>query len=382
MGFERLLAELSIGFMVGTGDVDAAIRDALGQIVSLLALDVGAVLEIASGAGTVRLTHTHCMQGMAPNLPASTDQPFPWLATRLLAGDVTRIAALDELPEAAASDRRSLEQLGVRSVIVCPIVTDRVVTGAVAFAGTGSEHPWPDDLVEQLCLVGQVFAGALARRRLEARLVEEREFAVAVLDSLPGLFFMGDEENRYVHWNKNAEVVAGYTGDDIRGHYLWEFVDDVPGVQASLDTAWRTGAMTSQYCVITKDGRRIPYFATGRTVTLAGRRYIVGLEIDVSALKAAEEHIRRQQAELAHVARVSAMGELAAAIAHELNQPLTAIRTNAQVTRRMLAADVIDVAELKEALTDITDDAVRAGEIIRRLRDLLARGTRSGYPST
>src|SRR2546422_9341199 len=74
------------------------------------------------------------------------------------------------------------------------------------------------------------------------------------------------------------------------------------------------------------------------------------------------------------------MGELVAAIAHELNQPLTAIRTNAQATRRMLASGEVDKAELDEALWDISADAGRASEIIRRLRELLRKGTPEKLP--
>src|SRR5947209_2478433 len=74
------------------------------------------------------------------------------------------------------------------------------------------------------------------------------------------------------------------------------------------------------------------------------------------------------------------MGELVAARAHELNQPLDATRTNAQATRRMLASGEVDKAELDEALGDISADAGRASEFIRRLRELLRKGTPEKLP--
>jgi two-component system sensor kinase FixL len=80
------------------------------------------------------------------------------------------------------------------------------------------------------------------------------------------------------------------------------------------------------------------------------------------------------RAELAHVSRVTTMGELASALAHELNQPLTAILSNAQASRRFLASDRGDPAELDETLADIAEGAGRAREIIHRLRALIRRG--------
>ena len=87
----------------------------------------------------------------------------------------------------------------------------------------------------------------------------------------------------------------------------------------------------------------------------------------------AEETLRRSQAELAHVARVMTMGELAASIAHEVNQPLSAIVNNGSAALRWLAADTPDLAEAREAVRDIVRDGKRAGEIIARIRALLRK---------
>ncbi len=92
-----------------------------------------------------------------------------------------------------------------------------------------------------------------------------------------------------------------------------------------------------------------------------------------------EEHARSQQAlrqhrdELAHVGRVTTMGELAAALAHELNQPLTAIGTNARAAQRFLAGTEPDLGEIREILEDVVADNRRAAEVIRRLRALMKK---------
>ena len=84
---------------------------------------------------------------------------------------------------------------------------------------------------------------------------------------------------------------------------------------------------------------------------------------------------QRLRQDLAHVGRVSTMGELTASLAHELNQPLTAILSNAQAAQRILDADTADLVEVREILDDIVEDDKRAGEVIRRLRGFLKKGT-------
>jgi two-component system sensor kinase FixL len=79
------------------------------------------------------------------------------------------------------------------------------------------------------------------------------------------------------------------------------------------------------------------------------------------------ELVRNQQ-DLAHLTRVSTMGELAGSLAHELNQPLTAILSNVQAAQRFMAADPIDVAEVRDILNDIVQDDYRASEVLRRIR--------------
>jgi PAS domain S-box-containing protein len=99
----------------------------------------------------------------------------------------------------------------------------------------------------------------------------------------------------------------------------------------------------------------------------------IGSCVDLTERKLAEAEALRQRAELTHVARLSTMGALASSLAHELNQPLSAILSNAQAGSRFLAATPPDLAEVRGALADIAQDTKRAGEVIRQLRALVKR---------
>ncbi|MCM3900763.1 MAG: ATP-binding protein [Pyrinomonadaceae bacterium] len=101
---------------------------------------------------------------------------------------------------------------------------------------------------------------------------------------------------------------------------------------------------------------------------------VLGLSIDITQRKVAELEAQQQRWELAHLSRVTMLGELSGSMAHELNQPLMAILSNAQAAQRFMAHEDVDLDEVRDILADIVDQDNRAGEIIHRLRLLLKKG--------
>jgi len=105
-------------------------------------------------------------------------------------------------------------------------------------------------------------------------------------------------------------------------------------------------------------------------VTIGGVPCIITITRDITEQKRTEREAEEQRRQLTHLTRVAMLGELSGALAHELNQPLTAILSNAQAAQHLLAAEQVDTGELREILRDIAGEDRRAGEIIRRLRAL------------
>ena len=112
--------------------------------------------------------------------------------------------------------------------------------------------------------------------------------------------------------------------------------------------------------------------SVGEAADANGRRF-VGIVRDLSAQRAAEQRTRSLELKLAHVARFNLMGEMAAGIAHEINQPLSAIATYAQAAKRMLQSDAPDAALVAEVCGKIDDQARRAGQVIDNLRKFIKK---------
>lgn len=153
--------------------------------------------------------------------------------------------------------------------------------------------------------------------------------------------------------------------------------DDRGRVQRTIDRASSEGkGFAHSYRLLMPDGSIKHVHATAHVVKDAsGSIEFVGAVTDITARKRAEMELHEAQATLAHVTRVTALGELAASIAHEVNQPLAAVVTNAAACRRWLDREPPDLKEARGTVEAIIKDGNRAGEVIQRVRALVSKAT-------
>ncbi|MFL5238016.1 MAG: sensor histidine kinase, partial [Rhizomicrobium sp.] len=146
--------------------------------------------------------------------------------------------------------------------------------------------------------------------------------------------------------------------------------DDRALAQQTMDRASSDGKDVDHgYRLLMPDGSVKYVHATAHAVKEESSGItFVGAVTDITARKRAEEELHEAQANLAHVTRVTALGELTASIAHEVNQPLAAVVTNAQACLRWLNRDIPNLDEARGAVESIINDGNRAGEVIRRIR--------------
>lgn len=153
--------------------------------------------------------------------------------------------------------------------------------------------------------------------------------------------------------------------------------EDRESVLKAVENSLRTGAeYRSEYRVVLPN-EQLRWIAGRGHVEFNGNGQparMRGASLDITKRKQAEEQAARQRNEMAHLSRVTMLGELSGSIAHELNLPLSAILSNAQAAQRVLANGAIDLTELREILNDIVTEDKRASEVIRRLQLWLKKG--------
>jgi len=209
------------------------------------------------------------------------------------------------------------------------------------------------------------------RKHAEEKLAEsERRFRL-LLNSITDQFFALSKDWRFTYLNQRAAAQMQALGKDpagLIGKTLWEEFPEVPNEAALCRVMSERVAITDElYYPPLREWVENHMYPSPDGGLVTVQRY-------VTERKRAEEELRKTQAELAHVTRMTMMVELAASIAHEINQPLGAIVNNSNVCLRLLSAAPSSQAEAREALVDIVNDANRASTIIERIR-AMAKGT-------
>jgi PAS domain S-box-containing protein len=180
--------------------------------------------------------------------------------------------------------------------------------------------------------------------------------------------------------NENGRALLGLNGAERLGmeRFLAALVpEDRDPVQRAIDHALRAGVdYESEFRVRDAHGSVRWLSARGRVEYDQRRAPVLmrGVSFDITERRNAESEQLRQRQELAHLSRVAMLGELSGSLAHELNQPLSAILSNAQAAQEFLSAKPVDLDEVRGILQDIVSEDRRAGEIIRRLRLLFRKG--------
>lgn len=167
--FETLLAELSATFVnLPPGQVDAQIESALRLLVQFLGLDRGSLAESLTDKAQLVITHSYHEPGVPPNSQTILNERLPWYTRIIYQGEPLRLRTLpDDLPAEAVLERQYCCQIGMKSHIMVPLRVMGSVVGAIGFASFRGSHDWPDDLVQRLRLVGEIFTNALARKRAD-----------------------------------------------------------------------------------------------------------------------------------------------------------------------------------------------------------------------
>lgn len=424
--FESLLSELSAGLIhVSLNDLDDEIGRGLRRVGEFLKVDRANLHEYVAEGAVVRISWA--VEGVEPLSRVTEPDQFPWATEQLRGGHIVRFSRLDELPEQAAIDRQSYQRSGTQSDLSLPLGAGDPLLGVLSFDAVRTERTWPDALLPRLRLLSEVFAGALERRRTELALNERLRFEAllselsAVFSGLPALEiddeitrglrrivdFLEVDRASLVKFSEDglsAQTTHSWTADGVAQAPSAIALDQIPWTAARLQggTVVRFSRLEELPGEDTAMDRRT-YLALGiksrvEVPLMVGDTVVGALALSTLAAERTwrdelvqrlrlfgemfANSLARKQSELeaqglrndlAHAGRVATIGELTASLAHELNQPLTAILSNAQAGQRVLETAPVDLEELGEILGDIVEDDKRAGEVIRRLRSLLTK---------
>ncbi|WP_025290517.1 PAS domain S-box protein [Sphingomonas sanxanigenens] len=229
---------------------------------------------------------------------------------------------------------------------------------------------------------GKVVRDATQQRAAERALQANASHLRSILATVPDAMVVIDEQGSILSFSTAAEKLFGYAETEVVG-------SNVSRLMPSPDRERHDGYL-ERYLVSgerriigigrmvlasRRDGSTFPMELSVGEATSDKQRVFTGFIRDLSERHETEERLEELQSKLIHVARVSAMGTMASTLAHELNQPITAVANYVEAVRDLLAeGNPDDLPMITEALNDAAGEAIRAGHIVRRLRDFVARG--------
>jgi signal transduction histidine kinase/integral membrane sensor domain MASE1 len=385
--FEALVSELS-HLVVRTprermGDTFDAVLARIGEF---FGIDRAAIIEFPPGERDLRVFRQWTSAGIPPLPSTYSCNDSPWVAQRLMQGELVTCASIDDLPYDAHYDRASFMQLGLRSGLAIPLAAGNAVHGVLSLHSLREAKPWSEDEHQEISIVSEVVANALVRARSDEALRSSESMKAAMLSSLMSAIAVVDRSGAILACNAkwleaSSSGLAGGATPGVGANYIdlcrqaaaagdCTAAEELAGIEQVLER--RSHAFRFEYF---RDRPEPCWFELSITPLDRSEGGAVVSRIDVTQRKKAELEAERARQDLAHVTRVSMMGELTAALAHQINQPLTAILSNAQGAQQILDSPNPDYAEIRAIVSDIVDDDRRAYEVIQRMRDMMAKRT-------
>jgi len=275
---------------------------------------------------------------------------------------------------------------------VGPTLLAGVVSIVLSFAFVGFQNvDEPDVLIRSGVFVVLTLATGLVGSRLlhssraigqvVADLKAREAHLQSILDTVPDAMIVIDERGIMQSFSSAAERQFGWTATEVIGKNV-SMLMPAP-YKTAHDSYLERYLTTGERRIIgigrvvvgeRKDGSTFPMELSVGEMVSGKQRFFTGFLRDLTERQAAERRLQDLQGELVHVSRLTALGEMASAMAHELNQPLTAAANFMKGCLVLLKREPTDKARLADMISQGADQALRAGQIIRRLRDFVAKG--------
>ncbi len=309
--FRNLLARISSRFVhIGIDEVDAAIEQALADIGGFVRCDRSFLCQYTVDGSRMNNTHDWCAPGvesLRPYFQSFATQGYEWLTEAQARGETVGIERAEELPEPADKLRTLLEHIGVRSLVMVPLLSESRLRGFVGFSFNDRPHEWHEEQIELLRIVGETFLGAIDRRTYERKVRRNEEQFRILAENVPGVVYLCRNDDRYsvIFLNDQIETLTGYSSGEFLADQV-SFVelfhpDDAANIVAEVNAALSEGRQFYiEYRMRHRDGswRWVEERGQGVFEANGKLRFLEGTIFDISRRKQAEDRLRAAHDEL------------------------------------------------------------------------------------
>lgn len=380
---ETLLLSLTTQFInLDPDEVNAQLEDALREVGEFTGVDRSYIYLMNEVGNAAELAHIWSRDGMPPvaqEMRTLRAADFPWAVALLEMGEPVHVPSYDALPPGTGDFREALQAAQVKSYINVPMLHDGKLLGMLGFSNSTSAQSWSAESIGLLRLIGEVFVNALIRKQSAQALARSEERLSRTVDAVADGFYDWNIQTGELFvsdiWLLSRKLPVG---DNHRHIDLWRDAvhpDCLAGVEAILQDHLdgKTDFYAAEYRTRIGDGTWRWSLGLGQVIERDADNKptrMVGVDRDITKEVSNRERLAETELQLAHLARVSTMGEVVAGIAHEVNQPLHAAATFASACTRALESGDPDASyRAAKMVRKISAQMSRAAGIIRRLRE-------------
>jgi PAS domain S-box-containing protein len=378
--FERLLSTLSVRFAnVGGEQVISEIKAALKRLLGFLGFDRSAFWEFVDDERQYFLCSV-AVEGVEPAVSGPVPADLSWFARELRAGRTVVIRPDKGIPPEAADAVEYNRRAGIHSVLVIPLPVGGRIVAAIGFGASRALREWPAELLARVTVIGEVMAQALVRTRSDAALRASDARWQSIFETSSVGISTFDEDLHYLATNPAFRAMLGYTGEELRQLTPLDVTVEEERETARVRLDELQQGKLAYYAVVKryrrKDGTMIwGHSSVTRAPESMPERYI-GIMIDITESKRTEDKLQATRSELARLSSLTAAGQMAASIAHEIKQPLASIVIGCSASLRWLSKSPPNLEEVRTALDRISDAGHRAGEVIEGIRAMFKNVSR------
>ncbi len=301
--FESLLGELSARVVnLPLESIDAAIESSMKSLVEFFEADRCHIGMFSGKHSKITVSHFYSRPGInIPQIAAVGDHFLSFVYNHINKGKTLAFERPGDLPDHAKEDCEVIEKMSIKSLVVIPIKIDNIVQFALSLSTVGKHRQWQKHTIGHIKIVGNILANVLQRKIILEEIAKEKYWAESIIQSMPQLAYVFDLAGRMKRWNKNVEDVLGFTTEELCNKYVGDFIaePDREKVLNAVQMIFEDGQeRTIGYDILKKNGETIPYYGSGKRAEINGELFMIGMTIDMTEMKTAQQKIELQLEEI------------------------------------------------------------------------------------
>jgi len=301
--FENLLGQLSVKLVnLPLKEIDNAINESIKLLADFFNADRCHIGQLNREDNSIVTIYYYAKPNITVALvPSIGTDHFQFIHKSIKEGKTISFKNPEELPKEAKDDKNTFVNMGIKSLLVFPMLVDNKVKYGLSLANIEEEREWPEHTINHIKIVGNIIASVLSRKNILEQTGMEKLWGESILQSMPQLVYIFDDKGNMIRWNKNIEKILGYSSEELLNKHTTEFYpeEEREYVLGEISKVFQDEKeRTVEYTLITKSGEKIPFKGSGKLTIIDGKKYLIGMAIDIRSLKELQKLTEKQLIEI------------------------------------------------------------------------------------